>query len=692
MSKKLLFLSCFAVLSLFSTAQNCLPSFTYYTNVAQVSFNSNSSFTGNPAGSASYHWDFGDGNTNVTSSYPNHSYAQPGVYPVCLTMTVIDSVTNTFFCSGVFCDTVVISASCNNTTVTADRYWYTPGKVEFDCTVSSSISNTTPFYLWNFDDGTLSTVKSPIHNFNSPGSYNVKLTVDHKDPQGFTLCSDTVNYYQYINQVTLSCDVSFNQYSASTNPLDISFSRQQFYLHRGQNSHPVSSYSWDFGDGTAISNTNYNPNHVYSQPGTYVVCVTRNVVDSLNSNDVCTSIFCDTVNIANACFTSASGERYWYTPATINFTGSALSFIGIPTTQAYTWDFGDGGTSNLQSPSHTYTSAGSYTVCLKVDHLDSAGSIVCSDTSCFTQSISRTALNCGVSFSSIADQYDQYDISFQAHAVGLYRNANSHPFSSYTWTFGDGSTANGLYANNHQYSQPGTYIVCLNRMVVDSINTNDACSYLFCDTITIDSINPHPWFCKAQFYFDSISSSPGNIIFVNNSIPPNSSLYTNMYSWDFGDGTTSNLSYPQHTYASSGVYTLCLTLSSITANNDTCTTHWCKTFRIDSLGSFNHFKAGTSFNINIVPPPSGIDIKETIALDFDLFPNPASNRIQIKMGEFINGNFDYKLMNANGSVISVGSINESKSSINVSDLANGIYFINLSNSEISLNKKFQVNR
>jgi hypothetical protein len=69
---------------------------------------------------------------------------------------------------------------------------------------------------------------------------------------------------------------------------------------------------------------------------------------------------------------------YTYVP-----TGLSVQFTdvsgGSPTSWA--WDFGDGGTSALQSPSHTYATGGSYVVCLTVQSSNGCSDVICDTTS-----------------------------------------------------------------------------------------------------------------------------------------------------------------------------------------------------------------------------------------------------------------------------------------------------------------------
>ncbi len=123
----------------------------------------------------------------------------------------------------------------------------------------------------------------------------------------------------------------------------------------------VNAWSWDFGDENT-SNAQ-NPEHTYTAPGTYTVRLT---VSSSSCNDTETKTAYITVSeVPIADFTSDT--TLGNAPLTVNF--SDLS-SGNPT--SWSWDFGDGGTSTDKNPSHTYTTAGIYTVSLTATN--SAGS------------------------------------------------------------------------------------------------------------------------------------------------------------------------------------------------------------------------------------------------------------------------------------------------------------------------------
>lgn len=144
-------------------------------------------------------------------------------------------------------------------------------------------------------------------------------------------------------------------------------------------------------------------------------------------------------------------------------TGSIYFWPATTSGYDYAWDFGDGSTSTLMNPVHNYTSPGVYTVCLTL--LDqSTGNPVC--TYCMTVSAMSS---CDASFSWYTDSTN--------NAVWMYNNSWNQS-SMYTWDFGDGNTATGMYPS-HVYANTGSYLVCLTVS-----NSFLGCTDTFCDTIT----------------------------------------------------------------------------------------------------------------------------------------------------------------------------------------------------------------
>jgi PKD repeat protein len=121
------------------------------------------------------------------------------------------------------------------------------------------------------------------------------------------------------------------------------------------------TYNWTFGDGA--TSTAQNPSHTYSSAGTYTATLT--ITDGSSPAKTATSQVTTNVSAvgnplaASASATPTSGQ----VPLSVGFTGTATG--GTPN-YSYSWDFGDGTTSTTQNPSHTYSTAGTYTAKLTV--------------------------------------------------------------------------------------------------------------------------------------------------------------------------------------------------------------------------------------------------------------------------------------------------------------------------------------
>jgi PKD repeat protein len=121
------------------------------------------------------------------------------------------------------------------------------------------------------------------------------------------------------------------------------------------------SFSWNFGDGSAIS-TAQNPSHTYSSAGTFTATLT--VTDSSSPAKTATFNVTTTVSaVGNPLAATASANpTSGQIPLTVAFSGTATG--GTPP-YSFSWNFGDGSaTSTAQNPSHTYSNAGTFTATL----------------------------------------------------------------------------------------------------------------------------------------------------------------------------------------------------------------------------------------------------------------------------------------------------------------------------------------
>lgn len=208
-------------------------------------------------------------------------------------------------------------------------------------------------------------------------------------------------------------------------------------------------------------------------------------------------------------------------PLTVQFTGT------ITPGAAFTWYFGDGATSQVQNPQHTYIDTGVFVVML----------VGIDSNSC---NISDTAyIDVWVRDDSISANFAP-DLDVDCGERKVFITSDNYATTSYLWNMGDGTT----YTNDsvlHYYNAPGNYNISL--IVTDT--TKCTLADTFSTSIFVAST------IDADF---SISDSVGCIpLQVDFSVPY---VSTNTYSWNLGDGTTSSDTSISHTYTQGGVYTV----------------------------------------------------------------------------------------------------------------------------------------
>jgi PKD repeat protein len=282
-------------------------------------------------------WDFGDGATS-TDLFPIHTYSKPGKYTVKLTVSNSggsDTMVREDFI------TVRGENPPNAQFIAYPQHGTAPLTVLFlDLSRGSPTSR-----VWDFGDGNTSSELFPIHTYDKPGTYAVKLTVSNSGGSDTMVREDfitaraenppTAQFIAFPQQGTAPLSVLF---------LDIS-------------SGSVASREWDFGDGSTSSDL--FPIHTYDKPGKYTVKIM--VSNSGGSN---TMVREDFITVTAGSPPQARFAAYpWEGTAPLAVTFLDLS-LGYPSSRQ--WDFGDGATSTDENPVHTYAEPGKYTVTLTV--------------------------------------------------------------------------------------------------------------------------------------------------------------------------------------------------------------------------------------------------------------------------------------------------------------------------------------
>jgi PKD repeat protein len=287
----------------------------------------------------------------------------------------------------------------------------------------------------------------------------------------------------------------------------------------------IIGYNWDFGDGSTAQGTRVS--HSYSSARTYTVKLT------VTDNGGLTNSTTQQVTVHPK--PQPPMASFTYSPSQPKV-GESVSFDASSSSDPdgsivkYEWNFGDGGTGSGRIAYHSYSSARSYTVTLKVTDNDG-----------LTNSTSKAVTV--VAPPPVAD-FTASPTSGVAPLTVRFTNTSRGEITSYAWDFGDGSTSTEKNPQ-HTYRNPGSYSVSLTVRGPGGQDTKRRPNL-----ITVS--HPHP---VARFTASPTSgSAPLTVRFTNLS-----QNYTTSY-WSFGDGSTSTETNPVHTYWAMGSYTVRLTV------------------------------------------------------------------------------------------------------------------------------------
>jgi len=455
-----------------------------------------------------YLWKLGNTNTSFLKD-ASAIYISPGTYNIILIVTdskgKTDSVTKsiTIFKK----PTALFSATT--------KEGCAPLSVSFS-DLSTGGSGAITKWLWDFGDGSTSPSQSPGgHVYALSGTYTVSLGVT--DANGCT-SHISIPAYIYVDKPP-AINFTASALFGCAPPFKVTFSSSVS---------PASSYdtySWEFGDGT--TGTGANPTKTYTSTGSFPVTLT--VTDSMGCTTTKTLPQNIYVGKPAASFTMSSSGGC--SPLTVTFKNTT---IGAPPGSKYSWDFGDGGSSTSQDPSHTYLS-GSYTVKLVIT---SPGG--CSDT-IIMQNIIKVS-------STYLPTFSATSVLCQSPFIGSFTNEtpNTHVLS---WDFGDGTLVSGGESVNHTFPVAGGYFTII-MQVMDA----NGCVEKITEPDFIHAAASSALFSPA----DTTGCVPKTINFKNLSSSVDPIIST---SWDFGDGTTSSDFNPQaHTYSNPGIYKVTLTI------------------------------------------------------------------------------------------------------------------------------------
>ena len=533
-------------------------------------------------------WDLGDGATSTLQS-PGHTYSAAGTYTA--TLTVRDSSAQTSTATARVVVSPSLAASASATPTGGDA----PLAVAF---TGASTGGLAPFsYTWTFGDGTTSASLSPGHTYSAAGTYAAGFSVTDANRVKVSATAITIVVQPHLNVTDSGLP------TAGEAPLTVAFTTTPTGGTLGY------SYAWTFGDGG--TSTSQNPSHTYTTVGTFAARLT--VTDAIGATATATALTI-TVNPPPTA-TASAGKTAGDAPLAVTFTGTASSGTAP---YSYAWTFADGGTSTSQSPSHTYTTAGTYQATLTVT--DAAGRNASATTASITVSPALTATssasptsgtaplavaftaspggglapytyawvfgdgtsstlqspshtyNAAGNFSTTLVITDANGAKASPAAIALAVNgplaatAKASPATgdapaltsltgsavggkapyTFAWTFGDGTTST-QQSPTHTYTGAGSYTATL------TVNDSSGQTATASATIVVA-----PALVAGSSASNNNGDAPLAVAFSGSAA---GGIAPYGYAWAFGDGSSSSLQNPGHTYRSAGNYSAVLTVT-----------------------------------------------------------------------------------------------------------------------------------
>lgn len=435
----------------------------------------------------SWFWDFDDGFTSSLQN-PVHTYSAAGMYGVSLTVTADNG------CSTTIIDSVLVGT---NPSVDFSFVNNTCSNIPVQFSDSTFDNFGVASWLWNFGDGNTSGLQHPVHLYASGGTFQVTLSA--------TSVSGCVDSLAQSITLLQSPESGFNATGTCVGET-VTFNNTSLFSN---------SSTWDFGDGSTANTI--SPQHAYAAvTGDYTVTLI-----SANSNG-CSDTAVQQIHIGNKPVPAFS-----FNPATA-CEGNIVQFTdlttvgGSDTINSWHWDFGDGDSSLASNPAHVYASSGSYPVTLTVT----------SPTHCDTSVVDTVfVIDSPTALFTFNNACEGNTICFTDVSI----TPPGSVITDYNWSFGDAGI-DSVQHPCHLYATGGLFDVTL--FVVN----NSGCS----DSVTITAQVYHK---PAANFTNGISCSGNPTCFSDQSTVQSASITS--WLWNFGDGATSLLQNPCHTYSTS---------------------------------------------------------------------------------------------------------------------------------------------
>jgi len=348
---------------------------------------------------------------------------------------------------------------------------YTSGQLPCDIIFSATGADN---YTWDFGDGNSGYGQNVSHTYAGDGTYIVSLGAYSANGGWLGQLCDSITQTITVTGCggSTPCQASFNY--ADSNCI------VEFY------GAGASTYTWDFGDGS--SGQGQYDYHVYSNNGTYNVCMYAYDQNGMICDTVCQNVYVSECNnTGGGCqtdFTYTMGQS----PCEYYFTATGAS--------TYTWDFGDGNTGSGQNVNNTYSNDGMYYVLLM--GYDSNG-ILCDSISQYL-----TIQGCGGNTPCQAG----YQFSIDSSCTYTFYGYGA---SSYEWLIGDISFTGDIIS---LYISPNSIeTLCMYAYDNQGFLCDTVCEDFVCDVTGIEELQNN----FDVTIFPNPAKNKGTILIQNNS-------------------------------------------------------------------------------------------------------------------------------------------------------------------------------
>ncbi|MGP5680072.1 PKD domain-containing protein [Glutamicibacter arilaitensis] len=455
-------------------------------------------------GELSYEWDFGDGSQKASGQDVEHAYGADGEYTV--TLTVTDS-------AGATAQAQSTLAVENAAPVAAMELGVDGLGIQVDGSGSADPEGGELEYAWDFGDGTEASGPEAAHEYAEPGTYEVTLVVTDEHGATGTVANSV--------QVKVPNTAPEAAFESTVDGLAATFSAAASQDADGQ----IVSWEWDFGDGT--TGTGAEAMHQYSSSGTKTVTLT------VTDNEGATGTASSEVTVQDPAELDPTAAFTWEADElaiTVDASDSLPPAAGGEIT-GYLWEFGDGTQASGVAASHSYESAGTYSVTLTVQ----AGER--------ESTISQVA-----TVAAAQGPQAQFSTTVRGLALGVDASgstAGDVPITAYQWDFGDGQNALGENAQ-HRYAEDGRYTVTLTVSDGNGLESRTETEVDVQNSAPVAAFSLEVNGLEVQVDGAASSDADGQIA---------------TYAWNFGDGNTASGQNASHEYAEPGDYQIKLVVT-----------------------------------------------------------------------------------------------------------------------------------